>query len=287
MAKSKRGRGTTNPVNDLTSKLQNYYNSIDTSQDKSLEDFKKAIKNLREFLKTTTSVKSGYFSAMNHLICNSQDYRKFKVKFTHAENFFERMVELDENENFLSKTNGTVEVDKIYDYLTDEFNKLFYKDVEIEIEKIKSYLSTKNFVMVGCGSLPITLLVFCAKYPEMSFIGIDNSPEAIRKAIDLKLKLNIKNLSFNIIDGMNYDYKDATTIFVANTVVAKMHVLKQIAMSAKSGTKIIIRVPELAGNLLSEDVIYNSIPRIQLLTQIDPDEKTDDLLYKLLVLEVR
>ena len=288
MPRKKNTKGGTKSLNNLINKLQEYYNDIEKYQDSDLEKFKTTFKDLRDFLKSSLSVESGYTAAFNHLIQNSQEYFLFKLKFTHAENFFERIIELDDNE----KVASTASVEATYlenldKYLTDEFNKLFLRDVRIEMSKLKQHLSGNNFVMVGCGSLPITLLTFCREYPSISFVGIDNSPEAIKKAIDLKFKFNINNLNFDIIDGVNYNYKKANTVFVANTVVPKVKVLKQIAMSAQTKTKIIIRIPVLSGNLLSEDVAYNSIPRIHLLQEIAPDEKTDDMLYKLIVLEIR
>lgn len=279
---------TPTKTSELIKELQEFYDLIDKYQDSDLATFKITISKLRAFLQSLISVEKGYISAFNHFVKNySEQYLKFKIKFTHAENFFERIIELDENENVIYNTEDGISLKNLDSCLTDEFNKLFLNDVKIEIDKLKKYITAKNFVMVGCGSLPITLLVFCNEFPSGSFVGIDNSPEAIRKAIDIKSKFNIENLNFDIIDGMNYDYKNANTIFVANTVVPKMKVLKQIAMSAESKTKIIIRIPVMSGNLLSEDVIYNSIPRIHLLEEVEPDAKTDDMLYKLLVLEIR
>ena len=284
---SKKGKGDTKTLSNLIAKLRTFYDQIEKYQDSDLEMYKKTIKELRNFLQKGLSVDNGYTTAYNHLIQNSQEYPMFKLQFTHAENFYERIIELDENEKLLSLDENTVKLNDLDKYLTNDFNKLFFNDVKIEISKLNEHITGDKFVMVGCGSLPITLLTFCANYPNISFLGIDNSPEAIRKAIDIKSKFAVNNLNFNIIDGMNYDYKDATTIFVANTVVPKMKVLKQIAMSAKSKTRIIIRIPVLSGNLLSEDVSYNNIPRIHLLKEIPPDSKTDDMLYKLLLLEIR
>lgn len=287
MAKKKISRGGTKTLSNLIYRLKNYYASIEKYQDTDLEKFKNTVKDLRDFLQKSLSVENGYTTAFNHLIQNSQEYTSFKLKFTHAENFFERIIELDENEKVLSIPNDTILLNDLDKYLTNEFNKLFFQDVRIEMSKLKEHLIGNSFVMVGCGSLPITLLTFCGEYPGISFVGIDNSPEAIRKAIDLKTKFNIENLNFDIVDGMNYDYNNANTIFVANTVVPKIKVLKQIAMSAQSKARIIIRIPVLSGNLLSEDVVYNSVPRIHLLQEITPDTRTDDMLYKLLVLEIR
>lgn len=274
-------------LSNLISKLNVYYSAIERCQDTDLEVYKKTISELRTFLQKGLSIENGYTTAFNHLIQNSQEYAKFKLKFTHAENFYERIIELDENENLLSLADTNISLDNLDKYLTNDFNKLFFNDVKIEISKLTEHLNGTNFVMVGCGSLPITLLSFCAQFPNMHFTGIDNSPEAIKKAIDIKTKFNITNLNFDIVDGMNYDYKDASTIFVANTVVPKIKVLKQIAMSASNNTRVFIRIPVLSGNLLSEDVSYNNIPRLHLLKELPQDDQTDDMLYKLLVLEIR
>lgn len=281
------GRGETKSLNKLISELNVYHKEIEKYQDSNLEEYKRTINELRDFLQKCLLVENGYITAFNHLIQNSQEYAKFKLKFTHAENFYERIIELDENEKLVSLEKVPVMLNDLEQCLTNDFNKLFFNDVKIEISKLREHLAGDNFVMVGCGSLPITLLSFCTQFPDMHFIGIDNSPEAIRKAIDIKTKLNIPNLFFDIIDGMNYDYKDASTIFVANTVVPKIKVLKQIAMSAQSNTRVFIRIPVLSGNLLSEDVSYNNIPRIHLMKEIPQDTRTDDMLYKLLVLEIR
>lgn len=284
---SKKGEENTKSLSELIGQLRIFYNDIEKYQDTDLEKYKDIIKRLRTFLQNSLSVDNGYTTAFNHLIQNSQEYHIFKLQFTHAENFYERIIELDENEKLMSLNHNFIQLNDLDKYLTDDFNKSFFYDVKIEISKLKEHLIGDKFVMVGCGSLPITLLTFSSELPNLSFLGIDNSPEAIRKAIDIKTKFGVTNLNFNIIDGMNFDYKDSTTIFVANTVVPKIKVLKQIAMSAQSGTRIIIRIPVLSGNLLSEDVSYNNIPRIHLLKEIPPDSKTDDMLYKLLLLEIR
>ena len=286
--KARKSDSTEKTMQQLIRELEKVSKEIEDSQTNNLEEFKKTMKSFRDFLiHSSTSVKSEYSSIFSYFILNSNEYPKFKLKFTNAENFFERIIELDENERILSLSNENVTLENLNSFLNDEFNKLFLHDVNIEISKLQQYISHDNFVMVGCGSLPITLLAFCNKYREGNFIGIDHSAEAIKKAIEIKNKLNIANLSFDIVDGVNYDYKKADTVFVANTVIYKMEILKQIAMSAKNGTKIIIRIPSHTGHLLSEDVSYINIPRIKLLTEIPYDENTDDVLYKLLLLEIR
>lgn len=293
MGKSRKTKSNSNnttsevTTSKLIVQLDDFSNQIEKYQTTNFVEFKTTMKQFRKFLIESTSVQSQYSSIFSYFILNNNEYPRFKLKFTNAENFYERIIELDENERILSCTDADVNLDNLDNFLTDEFNKLFLHDVNIEIEKIAGYILHENFVMVGCGSLPITLLAFCNKYPQSNFIGIDHSSEAVKKAIEIKNKLNIKNLNFDITDGVNYDYKNADTVFVANTVIHKMEILKQIAMSAKSGAKIIIRIPSHAGHLLSEDVSYVNIPRINLVEEIPTDAQTDDVLYKLLLLEIR
>lgn len=279
-------------LTDLKKKLNQYCDNLEKYQDSDFGAFKHTMIDFRKFLMDSLSTRTHRITAFNYLINEDNDYYKFKVKFTHAENFFERHIELAENESVCQQIrqqhNKRIQLNELQKYLTDDFNKLFFNDVKIEIEKLSEYFSQGHpFVMVGCGSMPITILSYCQEYPNESFIGIDNSAEAISKAIEIKKIFNINNLHFDIIDGINYNYENARTIFVANTVIPKIKVLKQIAMSAKEKTKIIIRIPISAGKLISEDIEYNSISRIHFLKEIGPDKDTDDLLYKLLVLEVR
>ena len=101
-------RGESKSLSNLISKLNLYYQAIEGCQDTDLEKYKKTISELRTFLQNCLSIENGYTTAFNHLIQNSQEYAMFKLKFTHAENFYERIIELDENENLLSLTDTDV-----------------------------------------------------------------------------------------------------------------------------------------------------------------------------------
>lgn len=101
----------------------------------------------------------------------------------------------------------------------------------------------------------------------------------------LKNKITYENMIFSIVDGINYNYSNIDTIFIANLVIPKTKVLKRIAMTCKPKTKILLRVPIMYGALLSEDVNYVSMNSFKLIDNIEPSKNTDDILYKLLVLE--
>ena len=113
-------------------------------------------------------------------------------------------------------------------------------------------------------------------------------PQKIQKkkqAKQLKSKLQFDNIILKIEDGINYNYVNEDIIFIANLVIPKTKVLKRIAMTCKPGAKILIRVPIVYGSLLSEDVNYTSINSFKVVNNIEPSKNTDDILYKVLVLE--
>jgi hypothetical protein len=272
--------------------LSAHYNDVDT------EAFVKTMMDFRTFLKdsmllspnSTEQATAPATTAFNNLISNhKKDYFEFRNKFKHAEHNFERIIEMSDNERLLEIKGDSVALQKLHEYITNEFNRLFYTDVVREIDDLHKYfIQNHPFLMVGCGSLPTTLLLYCQKYPNERFVGIDNSAEAIYHAKKLKQQFQIANLSFDMIDGVDYNYENVSTILVANSVKPKMKVLKQIAMSAKQGTRIIIRIPHLAGNLFSEDVDYQMIPRVRRIEEIFlTHDNVDAMLFTRVVLEIQ
>lgn len=236
----------------------------------------------REFLKDACKLSSGYL----HLYSQFREqeiFYEYKDFFMICESYHERLIEIHEKENIVISNNNFTSIEK---YLSLDYNKRFYQDILNEFNKLDKYMKVgNNFIMVGCGSFPITLFTVCEKYKHLNITGIDSSHEAIINAKELKNKLLYKNVVFEIIDGINYNYRDNDTIFIANLVIPKTKVLKRIAMTCKSGTKIFLRVPIMYGSLLSEDVNYSSMNSFNLVEDIEPSKNTDDILYKLLVLE--
>ena len=212
------------------------------------DEFIKQMDDFREFLKNACKLSSG-FMQLYVQFKEQEKFHKYKDFFMFCESFHESLI-LTEFDNL------------------DEYMKV-----------------SNNFVMVGCGSFPITMFVAHEKYNKLNITGIDSSAEAIMNAKKLKSKLSYKNILFDIIDGINYDYSKFDTIFIANLVIPKTKVLKRIAMTCCKGTKILLRVPIVYGSLLSEDVNYASMNSFKLVDNIEPSNNTDDILYKLLVLE--
>lgn len=246
------------------------------------ESFIKQMDEFRAFLKNACILSTGYFQLYSKFK-EQEEFYNYQDFFMFCESFHERLIEIYEKENIIKSQDN---FSSIKEYLSLDYNKKFYQDISNEFNELDKYMrNSKDFMMVGCGSFPITLFSVCEKYKNLNITGIDSSPEAIINAKELKNRLKYKKVVFEIVDGINYNYINMDTIFIANLVIPKTKVLKRIAMTSKSGTKILLRVPVMYGSLLSEDVNYASINSFNLVEDIEPSKNTDDILYKLLVLE--
>lgn len=270
-------------INDLNDKIKIYQmileELINTDNN---DEFIKEMDEFRDFLKNACKLTSGYIQLFNQFR-DQEDFYKYKDFFIFCESFHERLIEVHEKENIL-KLNK--EFTSIKESLSLDYNKKFYQDISTEFNKLDDYIKNGHtFVMVGCGSFPITMFVAYERYQQLSITGIDSSAEAIINAKQLKSKLQFNNIIFKIQDGINYNYINEDIIFIANLVIPKTKVLKRIAMTCKPGTIVLLRVPIIYGSLLSEDVNYTSINSFNVIDNIEPSKSTDDILYKLLVLE--
>lgn len=141
--------------------------------------FIEQMNDFREFLKEACKLSSGYLQIYNQFK-EQEVFHEYKDFFIFCESFHERLIEIHEKDNIIrleKKSNS------IKDYLSLEYNIKFYQDISNEFEKLDKYINkSNNFVMVGCGSFPITMFVVNEKYPKMSITGIDSSSEAIINA---------------------------------------------------------------------------------------------------------
>lgn len=270
-------------INDLNDKIKVYQmileELINTDNN---DEFIKEMDEFRDFLKNACKLTSGYIQLFNQFR-DQEDFYKYKDFFIFCESFHERLIEVHEKENIL---NLNKEFTSIKESLSLDYNKKFYQDISTEFNKLDDYIKNGHtFVMVGCGSFPITMFVAYERYQQLSITGIDSSAEAIINAKQLKSELQFNNIIFKIQDGINYNYINEDIIFIANLVIPKTKVLKRIAMTCKPGTIVLLRVPIIYGSLLSEDVNYTSINSFNVIDNIEPSKSTDDILYKLLVLE--
>ena len=61
-------------------------------------------------------------------------------------------------------------------------------------------------VMVGCGPLPLTLLWFARRFPDLECIGLDNNGGALGHAAAFARRMGRPGIRFVHTDGEDYDY---------------------------------------------------------------------------------
>ena len=109
--------------------------------------------------------------------------------------------------------------------------------------------------MVGCGPLPATLLWLSDHHPDASYIGLDIDDDSVRAASNLFGRLGRRNVTFQLLDGKDYNYQDVDFVYVANHVSPKKNVLEKISATAGFGMQIVVREPTRTGRLFSEAVM--------------------------------
>ena len=140
-------------------------------------------------------------------------------------------------------------------------------------ERYGSYESSSNFVIenlngfktildIGC-SIGYLTTYYALKIPESSFIGIDFSFESVKKANNMKKKLNLNNIDFMVRDmnKMNYPNKyfdcivDTQSIYYSKDYLKTFNHLRKIL----SDNGILITIPGIG----EKDLIKQYINQIQ------------------------
>tara|TARA_B100000579_G_scaffold437600_1_gene467649 strand:+ start:6266 stop:7054 length:789 start_codon:yes stop_codon:yes gene_type:complete len=140
-------------------------------------------------------------------------------------------------------------------------------------ERYGSYESSSNFVIenlngfktildIGC-SIGYLTTYYALKIPESSFIGIDFSFESVKKANNMKKKLNLNNIDFMVRDmnKINYPNKyfdcivDTQSIYYSKDYLKTFNHLRKIL----SDNGILITIPGIG----EKDLIKQYINQIQ------------------------
>ena len=140
-------------------------------------------------------------------------------------------------------------------------------------ERYGSYESSSNFVIenlngfktildIGC-SIGYLTTYYALKIPESSFIGIDFAFESVKKANNMKKKLNLNNIDFMVRDmnKINYPNKyfdcivDTQSIYYSKDYLKTFNHLRKIL----SDNGILITIPGIG----EKDLIKQYINQIQ------------------------
>ena len=114
------------------------------------------------------------------------------------------------------------------------------------------FRSGTQFVMVGCGPLPMTLYHVHDRTDVAELVAIDVDVDAIETVNATARRFGLHRVSANVVSGERFDYARADVIYVANLVRPKASVLERIADTAPRDAAIVLREPYSLGRLLTE-----------------------------------
>jgi hypothetical protein len=98
-----------------------------------------------------------------------------------------------------------------------------------------------HVAFIGSGPFPWTSLVYNRIF-NCRVTGLDSNASAIYLASRLIEKVNLKHkILFELTNAEKYDYSKFTHVSIAGMARPKNDIIKQIALTAKSGTKVTVR----------------------------------------------
>ncbi|MES2784948.1 MAG: class I SAM-dependent methyltransferase [Pseudomonadota bacterium] len=112
----------------------------------------------------------------------------------------------------------------------------------------------ETFVMVGCGQLPVTAFHVLDRSSARNVVCLDISEKAIEMTEKLKAALGLDRLRTQLSGGQDYDFGDASIIYIANMVHPKLSVVMQALRTSAPGARLIVREPYSLGRLWTERV---------------------------------
>jgi len=125
------------------------------------------------------------------------------------------------------------------------------------------FRACREFVMVGCGPLQVTLLNVAARTRVPRLIGLDMDESSVRCAREVCERLRPSRIDIQLKHGHNYDYTGADVVYLANLVRSKVSVLAHVAEQVRPETQVIVREPFGAGALFAERGVSRQDPRLK------------------------
>ncbi len=118
--------------------------------------------------------------------------------------------------------------------------------------------SPDNILIVGSGPFPETLIESAKIFTHSHFFGLDVDEEAVllsQKILGIYYKNMAEKISIVHADASRFNYSNMDVVFLANGLIGKSRVLKQIHETAPDNVSILVRNPIGSGILLYEDVM--------------------------------
>jgi len=234
-----------NNLIELIQKLKKFKTAIECTNNK--EDFLKQMNELWLFFNNYNDIKTF------ELFYDTPEFIIFKEFFQAQDSVFEPELDKYEAMVFLKNHSGGDILKKL-----NYFSKSVFIQIEEEIEAIER-TNIKKLVMIGCGSMPETVIFLAQNMNIKEIIALDSDFNAVLLAREViyQLKLSHKvDVQHSL--GEDYDYFDADYVHIASFVQRKKEILYQISKVKKRGVKVIVRTPELLSTLVHEDIPHNT-----------------------------
>lgn len=134
---------------------------------------------------------------------------------------------------------GLMSSNYAYNRLNEVFDRLDLRDC-------------RQVVMVGCGGRPFTMFRFHDQTAIPRIIGLDIVPEAVETANLLAAKLGYPRIRAELCNGLDYDYRQAQLVYIANMVSPKAAVVARVADTAPDDVTIVVWDPCSLGRLWAD-----------------------------------
>ncbi len=173
-------------------------------------------------------------------------------------------------QNYLSQTHSRISANEYFQVVCETEKKIarrilnnelsledssFYKKAYDRVKGMEQFLEKKNVVVIGAGAIPATLIFAQKSGLIKSGIGLDIDKIAVSLAKELTQHLNVNELSYLNINGLDYDFTNSDVVFIANLVRGKSKLLNRLSSQLKFGDHIILREPWGKGVYLAESAI--------------------------------
>lgn len=121
----------------------------------------------------------------------------------------------------------------------------------------------RSLVMIGCGSLPDTLLYLHEHTEIETLVGIERDPRAADHARELAENLGCDRIEIAAGDGIEADYAGFDVICPSVFARPRLEIVERIAGTASAHAQVILRDPTFTGKLLFEGVLGSLPDRLE------------------------
>ena len=121
-----------------------------------------------------------------------------------------------------------------------------------DIFDIVNFDNCQQFVLIGCGQLPITAIHVMDKTTVPEIYCLDISEDAVAAVMKMKEKYGWSRLHPLACNGLDFDFRDADIVYITNMVSPKYQILDHVIKTASTGIEIILREPYSLGRLWAE-----------------------------------